>query len=168
MNEPETVVLGVGSPLMGDDGLGVAVVELLRERWDGTSELAILDGGTWGMRILPFIDSADRLIIVDAIRNGGPPGAFVRLEKDEIPRHLRQKVSPHQIELGEVLAVAELRGTFPSEAVALGLEPASVELRDGLSDVVTGALPELVDAIEQQLTTWGCTPAGAAEERSRA
>jgi hydrogenase maturation protease len=113
------------------------------------------------MRVLPFIEGADRLLIVDAIKNGGEPGAFVRLEKDEIPRHLRKKVSPHQIELGEVLAVAELRSTFPSEAVAVGIEPASIELRDGLSDTVSGAVPELVRAIEEQLARWGHAPGAA-------
>jgi hydrogenase maturation protease len=155
MNEPETVVLGVGSPLMGDDGLGVAVVNRLRDAWEGETSLALLDGGTWGMRVLPFIEGARRLLIVDAIRNGGPPGALVRLEREEIPRHLRKKVSPHQIELGEVLAVAELRSTFPPEAVALGIEPAVIELNDTLSEPVERTVPELVAAIESQLEAWG-------------
>jgi hydrogenase maturation protease len=139
----------------------VAVVEMMRDRWEGVPDLALLDGGTWGMRVLPFIETADRLLIVDAIKNGGRPGAFVRLEKDEIPRHLRKKVSPHQIELGEVLAVAELRSTFPAEAVAMGIEPASIELRDGLSDTMSATVPELVRSIEAQLSGWGHRPAPA-------
>lgn len=155
MDLPATVVLGVGSPLMGDDGLGVAVVaEVGRGRIDDPA-VAFVDGGTWGMSILPFIEAADRLLIVDAIMNGGAPGALVRLENDEIPRHLRQKLSPHQIELGEVLAVAELRGRFPSEAVALGIEPARVELHDGLSEAVRSTVPALVEAIDAQLEAWG-------------
>lgn len=152
---PRTVVLGVGSPLMGDDGLGVAVVAEMRQDWEQDPALTFVDGGTWGMSILPSIETADRLLIVDAITGGGAPGALVRLDDDEIPRHLRQKLSPHQIELGEVLAVAQLRGTFPSEAVALGIEPARIELHDGLSEVVRAAVPGLVDAIESQLEAWG-------------
>ena len=167
MNEWATVVLGVGSPLMGDDGLGVSVVDRLRGRWGGVDDLALLDGGTWSMRVLPFIESADRLLIVDAIHVGDEPGAIVRLEKEEIPRHLRQKLSPHQIELGEVLAVAELRGRFPDEAVAMGIEPASVELRDGLSDVVEAAVPDLLERIEAQLDAWGLAPEGARASRAR-
>ncbi len=161
MNDAGTVVLGVGSPLMGDDGLGVAVVDMMRERWDSVPDVALLDGGTWGMRVLPFIETAERLLIVDAIINGGEPAELVRLEKDEIPRHLRKKVSPHQIELGEVLAVAELRGMFPGEAVALGVEPVSIELRDGLSERVTAAVPALLAEIETQLVRWGHEPSAA-------
>lgn len=150
-----TVVIGVGSPLMGDDGLGVAAVEMLRERWAADPSLLFLDGGTWGMRALPYIESARRLLLLDVIRDGCEPGELVRLEKEEIPRHLHQKLSPHQIDLGEVLALAELRDTFPQHAVALGIEPHSVELHHGLSAAVRETLPELIAAARAQLAEWG-------------
>jgi len=150
-----TVVLGAGSPLVGDDGLGVEVVAALAERWAENSTLSFLDGGIWGMRLLPHIEDAHRLLVVDAIRSGREPGTLVRLERDEIPRHLRGKLSTHQIDLGEVFAVAELRGHFPAEAVALGIEPASFDGFEELSDVVRARVPVLVDAIEAQLRAWG-------------
>ena len=58
--------------------------------------------------------------------------------------------------------MAELRGTFPVEAVALGVEPERVELQDGLTECVLGALPELLDAVVGQLRAWGhpITPRG--------
>ena len=155
MIDGETVVLGVGSPLMGDDGLGVEVVEMLRERWAHDPDLVFLDGGTWGMRVLPYIEGARRLLLLDVIRDDREPGALIRLERDELPRHLKQKLSPHQIDLGEVLALAELRGTFPEEAVALGIEPDRVELHDGLSPKVSAAVPGLIDAVRTQLAAWG-------------
>ena len=155
MIDADTVVLGVGSPLMGDDGLGIAVLELLRDRWRDNAGFALLDGGTWGMRVLPFIESARNLLVIDVIRDGRDPGTIVRLERDELPRHLHQKLSPHQIDLGEVLALAELRGTLPAEAVALGIEPDVVELRDGLSPAVEAAIPGLIRAVRAQLEAWG-------------
>jgi hydrogenase maturation protease len=160
MIDGDTVVLGVGSPLMGDDGLGVEVVEMLRERWTHDPDLVFLDGGTWGMRVLPYIEGAKRLLLLDVIRDEKDPGTLIRLERDELPRHLRQKLSPHQIDLGEVLALAELRGTFPAEAVALGIEPDRVELHDGLSPKVLASVPELIEAVRAQLTTWGHTLEG--------
>ena len=155
MTDPKTIVIGVGSPLMGDDGVGVVAVERLREEVGSVEGVAFLDGGTWGMQLLPAIEDADRLLVLDAIRDGRSPGVVVRLEKDEIPRLLYQKVSPHQIDLREVFAVAELRGTVPAEAVALGVEPDRVEFRDGLSEAVQGALPDLLAAAVEQLRRWG-------------
>jgi len=155
MIEGGTVVLGVGSPLMGDDGLGVEVVETLYHRWHHDPTLHFLDGGTWGMRVLPFIEGADRLLLIDVIRGGREPGEVIRLEKGELPRHLNHKISPHQIDLAEVLALAELRGTFPEQAVALGIEPDLVELHHGLSPRVQAAVPALVEAVRRQLESWG-------------
>lgn len=155
MTEKTTVVLGAGSPLMGDDGLGVEVVEALAERWEESPTLRFLDGGVWGMRLLPYIEDADRLIVVDAIRAGVEPGALVRLERNEIPRHMHAKLSPHQIDLGEVFAVAELRGHFPPEAIAIGIEPEIVQAYVPLSEVVRASVPDLIEAVERQLEEWG-------------
>lgn len=155
MADARTVVIGVGSPLMGDDGVGVAAVELLRRALGPVDGVALLDGGTWGMQLLPDIEDADRLLVLDAIHDGRAPGTVVRLEKDELPRLLYQKVSPHQIDLREVFALAELKGTFPRLAVALGVEPGVVELQDGLSPEVERALPGLLEAAVAQLRAWG-------------
>lgn len=140
---------------MGDDGLGITVLEALRDRWADDAGLALLDGGTWGMRVLPFVETARKLLVIDVIRDGRAPGTIVRLERDELPRHLHMKLSPHQIDLGEVLALAELRGTLPAEAVALGIEPAVVELGHGLSPRVEAAIPALIEAVRAQLEAWG-------------
>ena len=150
-----TVVLGAGSPLMGDDGLGVEVVEELAQRWAETATLRFLDGGVWGMRLLPYIEEADRLLLIDAIRAGEEPGDLVRLERNEIPRHMSTKLSVHQIDLGEVFAVAELRGHFPPEAVAIGIEPEIVQSYVPLSSTVRETVPALIEAVEEQLRDWG-------------
>jgi hydrogenase maturation protease len=150
-----TVVLGAGSPLMGDDGLGVEVVEALAQRWTESRTLRFLDGGVWGMRLLPYIEDADRLLVIDAIRGGEQPGALLRLERHEIPRQMASKLSVHQVDLGEVFAVAELRDRFPAEAVALGIEPEMVQSYAPLTETVRARLPELMEAVEDQLRAWG-------------
>ncbi|UCG75617.1 MAG: HyaD/HybD family hydrogenase maturation endopeptidase [Gemmatimonadota bacterium] len=150
----ETVVIGVGNPLMGDDGVGLAALDRLRA-WDFEPFVERVDGGTWGMNLLQFVEEARRLVILDAIQAGREPGALVTLEGDEIPRFLSTKLSPHQIELREVLALAELRGTLPEETVALGLQPARVEMSDRLSPEVEASLDAVVDACVERLRSWG-------------
>lgn len=156
------VVLGVGNPLMGDDGLGIAVVAHVQSAWGDAPELMIVDGGTWGMNLLPIIEQARRLLIIDAIDRGAAPGTFVTLQKDEIPRYFGRTLSPHQVDLREVLALAELRGTLPEETTAVGIQPESIELSLDLSPVVTAAVPALLDDIEARLRRWGYA-AGAQE-----
>jgi hydrogenase maturation protease len=140
---------------MGDDGLGLIALEILRERarFDPAPEL--VDGGTWGMNLLPIIEGADRLLMIDAIRAGGAPGELIVLEREALPRGLGVKLSPHQIDLQEVLALAELRDRLPAQAVAIGLEPARVELGCGLSPELSGAVDGLLERIVDQLGAWG-------------
>ena len=66
----DTVVIGLGSPLMGDDGLGLLALETLRNDRAFDPPPLLVDWGTWGMNLLPIIESAQRLLLVDAIRAG--------------------------------------------------------------------------------------------------
>ena len=163
MSEPtsgEVLVIGLGNPIMGDDGLGVAALERLRQGWGLPESVRLVDGGTWGMNLLPLIEEADRVVFLDAIDAGRPVGALVLLEREELPRFFGLKLSPHQIDLREVLALAELRGRLPSDLVAIGLQPGRVEMASGLSTEVDSRLDDVLTAVVERLERWGyaCTP----------
>lgn len=151
----EALVIGLGNPLMGDDGTGLAALELLRREWVVPTGVELLDGGTWGMNLLPRLEDTDHVVLLDAIRTGAPPGTLVELEGPAVPRALHHKLSPHQIDLGEVLAVASLRGTLPRTLVVVGIEPAVIEMQTTLSPVVEAALPALVDRVVARLAVAG-------------
>jgi hydrogenase maturation protease len=152
------VVIGVGNPLMGDDGFGIVAIALVRERWGDTPSLVVVDGGTWGMNLLPLIEGARRLLIIDAIDRGLPPGSRIELDRAEIPRYLGLTLSPHQLDLREVLALAELRGTLPVETTAIGVQPDRIELSLDLSPAVAAKLHGVVADIDDQLRRWGHQP----------
>jgi hydrogenase maturation protease len=153
------VVLGLGNPLMGDDGVGLAALERLRDAWrlDGVE---LVDGATWGLALLPVIEEADRLMLVDAIAAYGDPGDIIELSRDRLPIYLSRKLSPHQVDMRDALAVAELRGRLPNDIIAIGLQPASVTLSTELSAPVERQLDRLVRAVVAQLERWGhvCLP----------
>ena len=152
---PRTLVLGLGNPLMGDDGVGLAALARLRDEYEIPELVFLVDGGTWGMSLLPLIESAEDLVLVDAINTNSVPGTVVRLERGELPRYFAHKLSPHQIDLREVLALAEWRQTLPRELVALGVQPLAVELGEGLSLPVANALDDLVELVVEHLETRG-------------
>lgn len=154
MTAPRMVVLGVGNPLLGDDGVGLALLDRLIASGRLPLGSIPVDGGTWGMSLLPVIEDATHLLLLDAIRTGARPGSVVCLGREELPRHLTQKLSPHQIDLREVLALAELRGTLPAQAVAVGLEPERVEWGMDLSPAVAAGLDGAVAAALRQIEAW--------------
>lgn len=154
-NKHRVVVIGLGNPLMGDDGLGLAVLDELRTGYALPPDVELVDGGTWGMNLLPVVEDADELILIDAIDVGAAPGTMVRLEHARLPRYLATKISPHQVDLRDVLGLAELRGTLPADTIALGLQPASVELRNALSDLLRCRVDQLAAAVAEELARRG-------------
>jgi hydrogenase maturation protease len=158
MSDPgngRALVIGLGNPIMTDDGLGLAALERLRERCSLPESVRLVDGGTWGMNLLPLIEEADHVVFLDAIDAGRPAGATVVVERDELPRLFALKLSAHQIDLREVLAVAEWRGTLPSHLVAIGLQPGRVEMGSRLSPELECRLDEVVTLLLNRLEQWG-------------
>ena len=149
------VVIGAGNTLLSDDGFGAAVLEQLREEYELAPRVELVDGGTWGMNLLPAIEDTGVLIIVDAIDAGYPPGTPITLERDTIPRGLGVKLSPHQIDLRETLAVAELRGRLPERLVTFGVQPGSLATHIGLSPAVRSCVPLAAEQVAGRLTEWG-------------
>ena len=98
---------------MGDDGVGLAVMARLGERWELPEDVALVDGGTWGMHLLPEIEAGDccssSTRSTPAARRARSPWWSGR----SFPATSSDKLSPHQVDLREVLAICELRGTLP-------------------------------------------------------
>jgi len=149
------LVLGLGNPIMGDDGVGILALEQFRARFDVPAGVELVDGGTWGMNLLPCIEEAGKLLLVDAIRAGKAPGADVFLAGADLPQTLAQKLSAHQVDLVDVLALAQARGTLPVHTVALGVEPERVEMRADLTPAVARGVQRLPDRMAGQLREWG-------------
>jgi len=152
---PRTLVIGLGSPLMGDDGFGLGVLAELGERWRVPGDVELVDGGTWGIRLLPLFDRAERVLFLDAVDRGAAPGTPFVLHGDELPRALCLKLSPHQIDLREVLAIASFRGMMPRELAAVGAQPADVRLRSGLSPALAGRVDDIAKLAVRTLESWG-------------
>lgn len=158
MHRAATIVIGLGNPLMGDDGIGLELLARLQRDWSFVPDVIFLDGGTWGMNLLPAIEDAGQVLFLDAVNAGRDPGTPLRLERSGIPRWLSIKLSPHQIDLKEVLALAELRGTLPEQTVVVGVQPGSIDLRTSLSPEAVSGLDQAAELARSTLERWGHRP----------
>jgi hydrogenase maturation protease len=149
------LVLGLGNLLCGDDGLGVAAVDALARRYEAPEGVRILDGGTLGLSLLPYLQDAGQVVLVDAIRADGPPGSPVRLEGDEVAPAVEARLSVHQIGVADLLDGARWLGAYPSRLVLLGLVPETIELGLGLSPAVRAGLPGLVERVAMEVREMG-------------
>jgi hydrogenase maturation protease len=162
------LVLGLGNVLLEDDGVGGAAVSLLRERFQAPRGAQVFDGGTLGLSLLPYLDMADAVILVDAVRADGAPGSLVRLDGDEVAPAVATRLSPHQVGVADLLDGARWLERYPLRVVLLGLVPFSMHLAVGLSPLVHAALPALVDRIVEEAEALGFVfePRGADEPQA--
>jgi hydrogenase maturation protease len=149
------LVLGLGNVLLEDDGVGGAAVARLLDRFDPPAGVRVLDGGTLGLALLPYLEAADAVILVDAIRSDGTPGTVVRLEGDEVGPAVASRLSPHQIGVADLLDGARWLGRYPGRVVLLGLNPASMDLAVGLTPLVRASLPALVERVVEEARALG-------------
>jgi hydrogenase maturation protease len=161
----KVLVLGIGNVLMGDDGVGVRVVEELGRRFRFPEWVELLDGGTSGIELLSHIRDRDCLVIIDAIKSGFPPGTVVRVEGEDVPAKFMTRISPHQLGLSDLLAAASLTGDLPGNMVLFGIEPKRVALGFELSDEVRNNYGKLVETVLEELRGMGASPEPLAEVR---
>lgn len=141
------LILGLGNPLQGDDGIGCRVVQELEER-TLPDDVEVMEGGTPGVGLLNLFESRRRVIIVDAAEMGRPPGEVVRFRPEQVTlTGSTQRFSLHRSGVADALALAgELKLALP-DIIVFGVQPKSVDWRDGLSPEVQAAVPEVIQAV---------------------
>lgn len=140
---PTTVVVGLGNPILRDDGVGFHVVEALRGRLD-ERRVEVVQACVGGFRLLETLAGRRRAVLVDAVRLGGRPGQVYRLSAEDFRGSIRA-ASPHEAGLPEALALGRQLGMEMPEVAVVGIEPAEVEeFGEGLTPAVAAAIPEAV------------------------
>ena len=128
MSAPSILILGIGNLLWADEGFGVRCVEQLHSRYEFPANVSLLDGGTQGIYLVQHVQSADILVVFDAIDYGLPAGTMKIIRDDEVPKFMgAKKMSLHQTGFQEVLAMAEFTGHYPSELLLVGVQPEALE-----------------------------------------
>jgi hydrogenase maturation protease len=150
------LVLGLGNMLLSDEGAGGRAVEELKRLYAFPSEVEIIDGGTMGFELLPYLEGRSHLLVVDAVTNNGIPGSTVRLELDDPPAYFRTRLSPHQIGLADILALASMEGYMPPKTILFGIEPKDLSTGLEISPEVEAGISRLVEMVVEEIGRFGC------------
>jgi hydrogenase maturation protease len=146
-----TLVLGLGSRLRGDDGLGPAVVDWLNQR-ALPPDVVALDGGTPGLELVLTLADYPRALIVDAADLGQAPGQWARLTRRQVAQAgAGAGLSLHAAGLAEALALGAELGTLPADLVIYGIQPARLDWSQELSPQAQAAVPGVGQAVLEEL-----------------
>jgi hydrogenase maturation protease len=151
------IVMGLGNTLNKDEGLGVHALTLLEKKLAVRApEVEFLDGGALGLNLLPWVEEASHLLVLDSIISRFTlPGQVMELSREEIPLYSNIKMSDHQITFQEVLGLAKFREKFPEHLHLVGAQPVDMSIGYGVSPEIEAVMPEIMKRAERILYEWG-------------
>ncbi len=146
------VVIGVGNPLCSDDGLGIHFVRRFQEQMGELPPgVEIVDGGTGGLDLLPWMRGRKLAIFVDAMDAGEEPGYIFRFRPDQLDLGAHPEISMHDVDLASLLRTARLTEDFPDQVLIFAVQVQSVDLGMELSSPVKRALERVVELVREEL-----------------
>ncbi|MEZ4519320.1 MAG: HyaD/HybD family hydrogenase maturation endopeptidase [Chloroflexota bacterium] len=148
------IVLGLGNTLQSDEGLGVYAMQALETALGSQDQVEFVDGGVLGLNLLPLVEEASHLLLLDAADAGEPAGTVIELRREEIPLYSGVKMSQHQVTFQEVLGLAAIREKLPPHLQLIGAQPEDLTVGVSLSDTITAVIPEIVSRATAVLDEW--------------
>jgi hydrogenase maturation protease len=153
LDSPKITLLALGNRIRSDDAAGLFALGQIEHDPRLPSPVDLVEGGTKGLELVPYICEASCLLVLDAVDVGAPPGTVFRLAGDEL-RSLPGNGSVHELALADLLNALRMMGREPAEIVLLGIQPLTTELGTEPSAPVREALPIFIQAAFRELTRW--------------
>jgi hydrogenase maturation protease len=154
-----TLVLGVGNPLMSDDGVGLCVLEALSGQQPALDDVDYLDAGTLSLLLLPRFEHCDALLVLDAAQLGGAPGDLSVLHGADMDAFFRNaRGSVHEVGIRDLLDAARLTGTLPPRRAFVGVQPQQVAIGSTLSLSLRASIAPAAAHARAILEAWQSVP----------
>ena len=153
MSKKQTVVLGIGNPLMSDDGVGIKVVEALIECASDFPDIDFYDAGTGGLAMLHYLDGRKKTIIIDCASMGTDPGTIKRFTLDDVEtKKTLSYRSNHEIDIIKLFEFAGKSNIYDGDIVFFAIEPANTGEGTELSEPVKNSLNSCIELIKKELS----------------
>jgi hydrogenase maturation protease len=135
------LVIGFGNVLLRDDGAGVQLMHELHTSL-GMGAASFVDGGTMSFSLLPYLQDAASILVIDAAELGSPPGTVRLYEGESMDRFLRivRRRTVHEVGLIDLMDMARLTACLPERRALLCIQPEAIEWGSDLSPCVASAL----------------------------
>jgi len=149
-NPKKILILGIGNILLKDEGIGVRVAEKMKEM-SLPPDVEVMDGGTGGLDLVYCIDGRKKVVVVDAVKAGAPPGTLFRFTDKDLAKKKGVMRSAHGIDFSDVVAVASFLKIKPAEIVFLGIEPEDLSAGMELSQKIDKMVPVLINLVIKEI-----------------
>ena len=150
-------ILGIGNLLLSDESFGIHVVEHLEAHYIFPDSVTIMDGGTAGIYMAPFLEDHDPIFIVDVVNlNDASPGEIYTFSAEDVKNEkIQTRMSPHQLGILEILDICKLRGIVPETVEFFCVIPKNIEMGLELSEEVGSQVEKISEKLVECLREMG-------------
>ena len=146
----KTIIVGLGNPILGDDGVGWKVAEEVKRRLSPDSPVVVNCLSLGGISLMERLIGYDRAILIDALAVQGPPGSILTLSLEDLPNYSAyHTASTHDTTLQNALEMGRSIGAkLPSHVMVVGITANQVfEFSEQLTAEIRAAVPQAVNAV---------------------
>ena len=144
------LILGIGNILLKDEGVGVHTATKMMEM-DLPPDVEVMDGGTMGLNLLFHIEGRKKVIVIDTVITGDPPGTIYRFTDESLVENKPSLRTAHGIDFTDVIKTSKMLGTKPDEIVFIGIEPESLDEGLELTPTIEKRVPVLIKMVMKEL-----------------
>lgn len=156
MQKKKIGILGLGNLLLHDEGFGVHFINYLTERFEIPDNIDVLDGGTAGIMMAPFIEDVQILYVIDTVAVKAEPGSIHRFSDADIQAgNIHARMSPHQVGLLDILDLCRIRERAPERTEMITVVPEDLSVAIGLTPRLEARLAEVMDMLNASLAADG-------------
>ena len=152
LNPKPILILGIGNILLKDEGVGVHTAKKMMEM-DLPPDVEVMDGGTMGLNLLYYIEGRKKVIVIDTVLVGDPPGTIYRFTDESLVDNKPMLRTAHGIDFSDVIKTSKMLGTKPEEIVFIGIEPESLDEGLELTPTIEKRVPVLIKMVMKEIET---------------
>ena len=145
------LVLGIGNYLMGDEGVGVHIVQKM-EKMDLPDYVEVLDGGTGGFFLMNVFDDYGKVIFLDATMDG-KKGGTIALLKPKFAADFPKVLSVHDVGLKDMVEALYLQDKLPEMHLVTisveGIQPMTIEMTQDVENSIPKAIETILQLAEE-------------------
>jgi len=146
------VAVGLGNPLMGDEGIGGLIISRFQAQADKYPSVDFIDAGTGGMSLLHIIAGRKKAVLIDCACMETEPGTIKRFTPADVKSVKKlQHQSLHEADVLKITELARRLGQLPQQVVILGIEPEKIEPGQKLSDTLSSKVDDYIATIAKEL-----------------
>ena len=148
--------MGIGNTLLSDEGIGIHILEELKQQSPSSDNIEYIDGGTLSFTLAGSIESADNLIVIDAAELKSEPGTVQVFEAEAMDDYITSgnKKSVHEVGLADLLSISLLNEQLPENRALVGVQPKKIDWGHEPTPEVSAAISEAVTKVQNLVTRW--------------